>query len=144
MLTNKQKALIHVAKQRLGMTEPEYRALLSSYGAESCTQLRQGQFDSLMRRLGELGFTAQGFRKKTRRIKRAAKPASVPKSRELLRAKVRERMAELGLRDGYVDAMARHMFGVDAWAWLDAEGLYKLVAALTYHQRRRERRREHG
>lgn len=49
-------------------------------------------------------------------------------------------MAEIGVRDGYVDAMAKHMFKVDSWLWLDADRLHKMVAALTYHRRRRSAR----
>jgi phage gp16-like protein len=132
MLTNRQKALIHVAKSKIGMTDPEYRALLSGFGVESSTQLTQGQFDRVMRQFAAIGFKAT----------RAA-PPKIKTSRERLRAKVSAILRDLHLTDSYADAIASSRFGVDVWRWLQTDDLYRLVAMLAYHQRRHpESRRE--
>ena len=39
MLTHKQLALVHIAKKQTGMTETEYRDLLSSFGVSSSKDL---------------------------------------------------------------------------------------------------------
>lgn len=54
---NQQKALIHVAKSQLGLTDDEYRDLLRSVaGVESARDLTVEQADKVMKRFKELGF----------------------------------------------------------------------------------------
>ena len=54
---NQQKALIHVAKNQLGLDDDSYRDLLrSTCGVESSKDLNFIQFERLMKRLQELGF----------------------------------------------------------------------------------------
>lgn len=134
MITNRQKALIHVAKQRIGMSEDEYRAMLSGFGARSSTELDQARFEAVMAHFKKCGFRS--------RVRQPAAPARRPAtSRELLRRKVRAILRDMGLTDSYADAIARSRFGVDAWGWLKADELLSLVAMLTYHQRRHPERR---
>jgi len=118
-------ALVHVAKHQVGMTDDEYRALLAEFGVSSSKELRSAQLSGVMQRFKALGFVPR------RRFK------TPPESKKLLTAKVEKLVSVLDLTHGYVDAMARHMFGVDAWRWLDAHQLHKLVAALEIHKRRR-------
>jgi phage gp16-like protein len=120
MITNRQKAMIHVARAKVGMSDEDYRAMLSGFGVESSKQLTQGKFDAVMQHFGNLGFA----------------PRAVASSRELLRKKVRALLLDLGLTDAYADSISRSRFGVDTWGWLKANELHKLVAMLTYHQRR--------
>ena len=48
-LSNKQKAILHVAKAKLNLTDEEYRtALVQIAGVESSKQLDQGGFDAMM------------------------------------------------------------------------------------------------
>jgi phage gp16-like protein len=129
VITNRQKALIHVARQKTGMTEDEYRALLSGFGVQSSTQLSQVKFESVMAHFAKMGF---------RRL--AGASAKHKTSRELLRGKVRKLLIELHLTDSYVDGIAKSRFGVDTWAWLDAKNLHKLVAMLVYHQQRQRKK----
>lgn len=126
-ITPKQIAVIHVAKARCGLSDTEYRDLLASVGAQSSKDLTRRTFERVMRHFETLGFR--------RRV--PARPAA---SRDLYRRKIETVMRRLGLTRAYVDAMARHMFGVDAWPWCTDAQLGKLVAALTYHQRRQARR----
>lgn len=132
MITNRQKALIHVAKSRTGMTEDEYRAMLSGFGVTSSTQLSQEKFKQVKAHFIKMGF-------KPLPQAPATKPAS---SRELLRGKVRAILTDLHLTDSYADAIAKSRFNVSAWTWLKADELLKLVAMLTYHQRRHPERRQ--
>jgi len=55
-------------------------------------------------------------------------------------AKVRAYLAEAERPDAYADGMAKKMFGVDRFEWLDFGDLHKLVAALTYDAKRHGRR----
>ena len=129
MLNNKQKAVIHIAKAQVGMTDEEYRAMLSSFGVESSNFLDDRSFQIVMQHFEKMGF-------KSRFVQRT-KPAS---SKSRLMAKINVIKNELGLMDGYLDAMSRRMFGVAAYKWLPEVQLHKLVIALSYHQRRQEKK----
>ncbi|MGE5605455.1 MAG: regulatory protein GemA [Bacteroidota bacterium] len=57
LIGTKQKALIHVAKTKLGLDDDRYRDLLrSTCGVESAKELDFIQYDKLMKRFRELGF----------------------------------------------------------------------------------------
>lgn len=121
------KALIHVAKSQLGLSEAEYRDILESHGngARSSRDLDPAGFASVMAHLEHLGFEPK------RKFYRGAG------SKELLMRKIKAIQGDLGLSDSYVDAMAQRMFGVQSHRWLDARQLHSVVAALSYHQARR-------
>jgi phage gp16-like protein len=129
MITNRQKAMIHVARAKVGMSEDDYRAMLSGFGVESSKQLTQGKFDAVMQHFGKLGFASLQARYK------------VKSSRDMLRSKVKAILADLGLTDSYADSISKSRFGVDTWGWLKADELHKLVAMLTYHQKRQRAKR---
>jgi phage gp16-like protein len=128
MPTRRQLAIIHTAKSRLGMTDEEYRDMLSVYGVHSSTELTQGQVDDMLARFRALGFSPVPGKTTYR------KP---PASKDALTRKIHAICAELHLTSAYVNGIARSMnFGVDNWTWCSAQQLHKIVAALTYHQRR--------
>ncbi|MFB2553220.1 phage protein GemA/Gp16 family protein [Ensifer soli] len=57
-ITNKQIALLHVAKKQLGLDDDTYRAILARYGrCESAADLTQPGFTAVVKY-----FTAMGFR----------------------------------------------------------------------------------
>ncbi|MDZ7831656.1 MAG: phage protein GemA/Gp16 family protein [Desulfobacterales bacterium] len=122
-ITGKQIGLVHVAKQKTGLTEVEYRDLLSSVGAASSKDLDQKTLDTVMQHFNALGFKTGGADGRAR-----------------IKQKIRAVMAEMHLTDAYVNAMAATMFNLDHWAWGNAVQLKKLAAALTYHQRRSKKR----
>ena len=131
-INNKQKALIHVAKSKTGMTDDEYRAMLDGLGVTSSKELDHAGFEAAMRQFKSLGFKSTG---------RYRRPAS---SKDRLKAKVIAIRTDLNLTEGYLDGMVKNMKfknrdgePIASWHWLDANQLHKLVAALTYHQRRR-------
>jgi len=128
MISKKQIGLIHVAKQRTGMTEDEYRGLLAGFGVTSSKDLSGAAFEEAMSHFEKIGFKPKNpFRK-----------AAGGKQR--LMAKVTAIRADLGLTEAYVDAIAQRMFKVASHRWLSAYQLHKLVAALTYHQRKQAAR----
>lgn len=136
MLSNKQKALIHVAKAKTGMTDPEYRAMLSSVGAGSSVDLDWRGFKVVMERFKALGFKPQ--------LKAQSSKLKAPTSKEKLLGKIDAILAGLGLPRRYAETMAKTMFDLDLLQWCNAGQLHKLVAALTYHQQRVSRRAATG
>lgn len=130
-ITNRQKALLHVAKSKLGMSDTEYRDMLARFGVASSTQLTGEAFDLVMQHLAKIGFVSP------RKAARKGRPAS---SKELLAGKIKAMAHAMKLPRAYLDAIARNMFHVDSWMWLDATQMGKLVAALQYHQARRDKR----
>jgi len=66
MINNKQKAILHIAKVQLGLSEEQYREILKAHGgAESSVHLDDFGFDKVLR-----FFVKMGFEKKraTRRV----------------------------------------------------------------------------
>ena len=56
-ITDGQKALLHTAKNKLGMDEETYRAMLQNVaGVRSSLNLTQGGFEAVMRHLETVGF----------------------------------------------------------------------------------------
>ena len=123
MLSKKQKALLHVAKVRLGLSDAEYRAMLGSFGVRSAKDkhFTQTKFDKLMRHLKTLGFVT------------TQEPI---KSKQRLLNRIDDQLESLGLKRGYADAICRHIFGIDLCAWCDADQLHRIAAALNYHTMR--------
>ena len=131
-ITNKQKAIIHVAKTKTGMTDEEYRDLLGGLGVSSSKGLDHAGFEAAMRHFKRLGFKSTG---------RYYQPAT---SKARLMGKVLAIRSELNLPEAYLDGMVQNMNFtnrdgelITSWRWLNARQLHKLVAALSYHQRRR-------
>lgn len=131
-----------MAKSQVGMSDEEYRAMLESVGVESSTQLTRNNFDKLMEHFKSLGFKRlsrasrpNGKKQSARRKKQKQKP---PKSKEALKEKIGAILADLSLPWSYADKMAKKMFGVDALEWCDADQFWRIVAALSYHQKRQK------
>jgi phage gp16-like protein len=101
MVSKGQIRLIHLAKDRLGLTEEEYKEALAVYaGARSSKELTPKGFFSLMEYFRELGFTPRGAE-----IPGIQKEAA-EKSGEFIEmvtpaqsAKIRELTVELGWAD---------------------------------------------
>jgi len=122
VIDNNKKAVIHIAKTQTGMTEDEYRALLSSVGVESSRNLTHEKFKKLMKHFEKIG-----YKNKSR------KPAS---SKILLKGKIKAMCASMDLAPAYVDGISKRMFGIDKYAWCDADQLRKIVAVLMYKKKR--------
>jgi phage gp16-like protein len=136
MITNKQKALIHIAKQKVGMSDEEYRDLLGGFGVTSSKDLTHGKFDSLMTH-----FKGLGFRQAPGKPYKQLHPIG---SKKRLLYKIEAQITEMNLSWKYVDGMAKKMFGVDRMIWCVPQQLHKIVAALNYHQKRIEKKKVKG
>ena len=61
MINNRQKAILHIARAQLGLSEEQYREILKAHGgAESSVHLDDFGFDKVLR-----FFVKMGFKKKT-------------------------------------------------------------------------------
>ena len=126
-IDNKKKAVIHVAKAQVGMSEVEYRDLLGSVGATSSTELTQAGFKQVMEHFESLGF---------KKMKKSRKPQA---SKALLTGKVKALIIAMDLTMKYANGIAKRMFGIDQIGWCNADQLRKIVAALMYKKKRDER-----
>lgn len=127
-ISNKQKALIHVAKAKLGMDDMEYLAMLDRVGVQSSRDLTHAKFKVILKHLNALGFTPRT---------KFYRPAG---SKKRLMSKLLAIKKDLGLTDAYIDAIAQTMFKnreggpIESYRWLPDRELYKLVQALSCHQ----------
>ena len=134
MINNKQKALIHIAKQKVGMSDSEYRDLLGSFGVASSKDLTLGKFDSVM-----MYFKSLGFEQRPGKPYKKMHPIG---SKKRLLFKMEAQITEMNLSWKYVDGMAKKMFGVDRVIWCIPQQLHRIVAALNYHRKRLINRKE--
>ena len=131
MISNNKKAVIHIAKAKLGMTDEEYRDLLGSVGAESSRDLDAKGFDRVMSRMEAMGFRTTSTKKR--------KTRTLPLSKRSIMSKIEAIILDMGLSWAYVDAIAKKRFGVDSVHWLEADDLFKVLQMLIYHQNRKRR-----
>ena len=138
MINKKKKAVIHIAKAQTGMTDDEYRALLSSVGVKSSTELSCKKFDVLMNEFERLGFrtTSASWSKSKRSLKRKRKVNNLPQSKKQLMKKLEAIVLDMNLSWAYVDSIAKSRFKVDTVQWLEVGDLYKLVQMMVIHQKR--------
>jgi len=77
-ISNRQKAVIHVAKQQLGIVDEDYRAVLQrAAGVSSSRDLDETGFDKVMAELERLGF------RKTRKREQSVRPEGMATARQL-------------------------------------------------------------
>lgn len=125
-------AKIHLARKQLQMDDATYRAMLKLVAnVNSSSDLTLAGRLKVLQHLQKLG-----ARFTTSRQKRT----TVAQSKEMLASKVKALLADGKYPDSYADGMAKRMFAVDRWEWLESEQLHKLVAALMYNQRRKQKK----
>jgi len=126
-ITKKQIALLHVAKQQLGMDDELYRQMLASVGVDSSLQLTGRQYNEVMRRLEAGGFRA---------VNRAPRTQSHVVTEERLRMvrKVVKLSEAMNLDLSYALGIARRMWGVEKLEWCTPLQLRGVVAALIKKQ----------
>ena len=130
MIAKNKLAVIHIAKAQTGMTDEEYRDLLAGFGVASSKDLKAGQFDKLMSRFEAMGFRTTSTRR--RKVK------NLRMGRAAMMSKIEAILLDLGYDWGYVDAIARNRFDVDAVQWMDDEGIRKIMQMMIYHQKRQK------
>jgi len=123
---------IHMGAKQLRLDDVAYRDLLwIAARVQSSKDLDEHGRKTVIAHLVKCGAV---FTRKKR-----PRPA---KDRQALVSKVRAFLAEAKRPDAYADGMAKHMFKVDRYEWLDTGQLHKMVAALTYDAVRHNRRTE--
>lgn len=148
-------AKVHIAKQQLGMSDPEYRALLASYGVESSTQLSTRSLDLLLGRFRDLGWQEKPRAKAAkdrhglpRPLRKNAAHSASTLDREALLQKVQALLSEKGSAEGsyvswdYALAILKRQCGVERLDWATPEQLVGLIAALDKDAKRKGRRRK--
>jgi len=130
MIDNDKKAVIHIAKTQTGMTEIEYRDLLSSVGAKSSKDLDNKTFGHVMSRFEALGYKSKSKTKVGRKIH------NLPPDKQAVMKKIEAILLDMDLNWAYVDSMAKKRFGVDAAQWLEGGPLFKLLQMMIYHHNR--------
>jgi phage gp16-like protein len=133
LIGNKEKAVLHIAKVQLGMSEEAYRDMLDSVGCRSSVELDFSKYAQIMDRLKVAGFKHVHASAKRSGMHR---PASEDK-KEML-SKIEAILSDLGLSWAYADGIAKHMFGIELVRWTDNNQTYKILQALIYHQSRRK------
>jgi len=134
-------AKLHIAKKDLGWDDDQYRDFLervttelgSDYGppVRSASDLNMSQWKAVRGELKRLGWTATYSR-----AKRRTTPA---RSRDELIGKITAQLAAADRTESYADAVAKRMFKVDRYEWLNTQQLTKLIAALGYDAARHGR-----
>ncbi|HGX92279.1 MAG TPA: regulatory protein GemA [Candidatus Tenderia sp.] len=129
-LTAKQIQLIHIGKSQLGWDRETYECLLTDIAGQPCTSSKALTIEQRSQVLDRM--KAKGFKLTAK--KGRAKPIN---AKAALVKKIQAQLISLGnLPDSYADAMAKRMFSVEMYTWLDVDDLRKIVAALTYQQNR--------
>lgn len=124
---SKETALIHVAKNKLGMEDDSYRELLETFGVKSSKDLSGSQFSEIMECFNRAGFVSS----------RSLPPGEKqPVSKALLLDKIGAQLASMKLPWSYADAIALRMFKRRWVRWCTAREMEKIVAALYYRQRK--------
>lgn len=131
-------AAIHVLKHKLGLDDELYRDVVQRVaGKRSAAELTDAErsrlLDELRRQSGE----------QVRRMRDSVPAPGAPQVRKEVAgmvAKIGAMLAEAGRPWTYAQSMARRMFGVQRIEWLTPEQMRRLIAALTYDQKRRRQR----
>jgi len=132
LIGNKEKAILHIAKSQLGMSEAAYRDMLASVGCRSSVELDFSRFDQLMIRL-----KAAGFRHVHTSAKRSGMHREPPAHKKPMISKMGAILAELQLPWSYADGISKQEFGIERVRFCDADQTYKVLQALIIHQRRK-------
>lgn len=125
-------AKIHMAAKQLGMQDDAYRDMLWVVArVRSAKDLDETGRKMVINHLTKCGavFTQQ----------RRTRPA---KDKKKMVKKVRAMLAEAQRPDAYADGMAKNMFGIERFEWLEYGQLHRLVAALVFDATRHGRRTE--
>lgn len=138
--------LIHAAARQMAWDETTYRAILErTTGKTSAAELSPRQ---RKRVLDE--FTRLGWQAKKAKSHRAPSPAPRPPAdlpltgpgwgKDRLLGKIGALLAEAGRGWAYADGCARKMFGLESLRFCTPDQLGRIVAALSYDQKRRAKR----
>ncbi|SDK31188.1 gp16 family protein [Billgrantia gudaonensis] len=131
MISRGKLAQIHIAKQQLGLSDEDYRAILArTAGVSSAKQLTNRNVGNVLAEFKRLGWEPKPAKKAGRKAPRP------PATRQVVMGKVEALLADAGRPWAYADAMAQRMFQVERVDWLDDAQLHKLLQALIIDNKR--------
>lgn len=141
-LRNRELAAIHVmASKRLRLDRDTYVALLQRVGnVKSSADLDQRGRAKVLDELRRL--TGEGQQQMRNAVHLPSEPQNVRDEIAGMVSKVGAILAELDKSWNYAHGTAKRMFKVQRVEWLRADQLHKLVAALSYAQKRDRAKRE--
>jgi len=118
--------LIHVAKQKVGLTEEEYRALLEGIsGKTSSTELTITELEAVLKAFKRLGFQVKKMAATPDEVGRAtADQIDYIKGLWELSARVKTEAA--------LNAFIKRITGVPYLRWLDKQAAQKVILAVRY------------
>ena len=132
MKINREKiAMIHVAKKQLGMSEEEYRAMLSGFGVASSKDIHVDQGNDVYWYLKRLGFRAVH-----RSGVRSGMHKQPARGKEALTSKVEALLSDMNLNWGYADALAKRICKVERFRFVPQNQIYKIITALVKKQQK--------
>lgn len=130
--------IIHAARRQMAWDETTYRAILERVtGKASAADLNAKERQAVLD-----DFARLGWKVKTRKGRR--NPGTVAEDRKKLVNKIEAYLADAQRPWAYADAMAKRICKVDSVRFCDPDQLRKLVAALEYDRKRRERAKSTG
>lgn len=139
-MTKKRLSLIHVARNQLGLTDEDYRAILMKVaGVSSSTDLDGAGFDAVMAYFQRLGFTS------TRKRETFGERPGMATSAQV--ALIRKLWGEFTGGEGTEAALGKWLertFQVSALRFLPAGSAHKAIGALKTMTSRREEQRQHA
>lgn len=122
MITDQQRKLIHLARRRINMTEPDYRAMLQRVaGVDTSNDLDAASFGAVMDELERLGFKTVGSAPQYGERLGMATPAQINKIRSLWRKYARTE------EEGGMERFIEKHFGPASLRFLDAETAGKVI-----------------
>lgn len=128
-------AAIHMGKKALGLDEETYRDLLeSAAGVRSAADATEDGLIKILKRMQDAGFDQRPRRDFGRR------PNLPQRDKSELVKKIEALLADDGKHWNYALGMARKMFGKESIEFCSPAELYKIVAALEYAKKRREKK----
>jgi len=133
LIGNKEKAILHIAKQQLGMSDEAYSDMLGSVGVSSSKELDFQRFDELMERL-----KGAGFRKIHKSARKSGMDKKPPRGKAAMLSYMEAILADMNLPWPYADGMSKRMFGIERVRFLTEEQTYKLLQALIVFQKRQK------
>ena len=128
-------AKAHIAKKELGLTDGDYRHVLSvNYGVESSSLLTEAQLNDLLSL-----FKEKGWKPKQKQVAAALerKPHAAPECQPLLN-KIEALLAEKGRLEGrrasweYARAILKKQGGPESLSWATVQQLENVMRALHY------------
>ncbi|MCP3940033.1 MAG: DUF1018 domain-containing protein [Desulfobacteraceae bacterium] len=130
MISNAKKAVIHIAKSQVGMSNEEYHDLLSSVSVTSSKKLNNKTFSIVMNQFEQLGFKTKSKTRSKRKV------SNLPNRKQPLIKKLEAIILDMGKSWRYVDAISKRRFDIETAQWLEVPELRKLVQMMVIYQKR--------